>query len=236
MERLDKILAHMNYGSRKQVKEYIRKGYIMVNGETIYNDDFKVNPIEDEIIFDGQTLEYSEYVYIMLNKPKDVISATYDPRYKTVIDLVPQYAKMNIFPVGRLDIDTEGLLILTNDGQLAHELLSPKYHVWKKYLATFTGEFKDEYFKKFEDGITLDDGYLCRSAKVEKLSENQAYVYIHEGKYHQVKRMFEALDMKVVELSRVQFKDIVIDKNLALGEYRLLTEEEINSLKNKVER
>lgn len=233
MERLDKILAHMNYGSRKQVKEYIRKGYIMVNGEVIKNDDFKVNPLEDEIIFDGDTLNYTKHVYIMLNKPKDVVSATYDPRYKTVVDLVFEYQKMGIFPVGRLDIDTEGLLILTNDGALAHELLSPKYHVWKKYLAKFSGEFKESYYKNFHDGITLDDGYLCKEAKVELIDDNHACVYIHEGKYHQVKRMFEALNMKVIELKRVQFKNLMLDPNLGLGEYRLLTEEEIADLKNK---
>ena len=133
MERLDKILAHMNYGSRKQVKEYIRKGYFMVNGEVVYDDDFKVSPLDDEITFDGESINYESLVYIMLNKPQDVISATFDPRYKTVIDLMPEYAKMGVFPVGRLDIDTEGLLIISNDGHLAHKLLSPKYHVTKKY-------------------------------------------------------------------------------------------------------
>lgn len=231
MERLDKILSHLNYGSRKEVKEYIRKGYFMVNGETIYKDDFKVNPIDDEITFDGGVVEYSEFVYIMLNKPEDVISATFDPRYKTVIDLMPEYAKMSVFPVGRLDIDTEGLLIITNDGALAHRLLSPKYHVWKKYYLTFDGIYRDEYQKAFEDGITLDDGYKTLPARFELISANEAYIYIHEGKYHQVKRMLEALGMKVTYLKRVGFGDILLDESLAKGEYRPLTEEEIAILK-----
>lgn len=200
MERLDKILSHLNYGSRKEVKEYIRKGYFMVNGETIYKDDFKVSPLDDEITFDGGVIEYNEFVYIMLNKPKDVISATFDPRYKTVIDLMPEYAKMSVFPVGRLDIDTEGLLIITNQ-------------------------------HNFEEGIILDDGYKTLPACFEIIKENEAYIYIHEGKYHQVKRMLEALNMKVTYLKRVGFGDITLDNTLNLGQYRLLTKEEIDILK-----
>lgn len=231
MERLDKILAHMNYGSRKEVKEYIRKGYFMVNGEIITNDDFKVNPIDDEITFDGGKVDYQEFIYIMLNKPQDVISATFDPRYKTVIDLMPEYSKMNIFPVGRLDIDTEGLLLITNDGHLAHKLLSPKYHVWKKYYLKFEGIFKEEFFKEFEKGIILDDGYQTLPSKFELINNNEAYIYIHEGKYHQVKRMLEALNMKVTYLKRVEFGSLVLDDTLKLSEYRILTKEEINLLK-----
>lgn len=231
MESLDKILSHLNYGSRKEVKEYIRKGYFMVNGETIYKDDFKVSPLDDEITFDGGVIEYNEFVYIMLNKPKDVISATFDPRYKTVIDLMPEYAKMSVFPVGRLDIDTEGLLIITNDGALAHRLLSPKYHVWKKYYLTFDGIYKEEYQHNFEEGIILDDGYKTLPARFEIIKENEAYIYIHEGKYHQVKRMLEALNMKVTYLKRVGFGDITLDNTLNLGQYRLLTKEEIDILK-----
>lgn len=231
MERLDKILAHLNYGSRKEVKEYIRKGYFMVNGETVYKDDFKVDPIDDEITFDGGVIEYSQFVYIMLNKPKDVISATFDPRYKTVIDLMPEYAKMSIFPVGRLDIDTEGLLIITNDGTLAHRLLSPKYHVWKKYYLTFDGEYKEEFQKCFDEGIVLDDGYKTLPSRFEIIKDNEAYIYIHEGKYHQVKRMLEALGMKVTYLKRVAFGDVTLDESLEKGQYRMLTEDEVLSLK-----
>ncbi len=232
MERLDKILAHMNYGSRKEVKEYIRKGYFMVNGEIITNDDFKVNPIDDEITFDGSTVDYQEFIYIMLNKPQDVISATFDPRYKTVIDLMPEYSKMNIFPVGRLDIDTEGLLLITNDGKLAHKMLSPKYHVWKKYYLKFEGCFKEEYLKEFDSGIILDDGYQTLPSKFELINDNEAYIYIHEGKYHQVKRMMAALNMKVTYLKRVSFGSLNLDDNLELSNYRLLTKDEINKLKD----
>lgn len=230
MTRLDKILSHLGYGSRKEVKEIIRKGYVFVNGIQILNDDYKVNELDDEIILDGEEIRYDEFVYIMLNKPQDVISATYDPRYKTVCDLVPEYQKMGIFPVGRLDIDTEGLLIITNDGELAHKLLSPKYHVFKKYYVEFSGVFQDSYFKSFEKGIILDDGYQTLPAKVEIIDDNHAYVYIREGKYHQVKRMFEALGMKVTYLRRVGFGDIKIDEKLNLGEWRLLTNDELNSL------
>lgn len=231
MTRLDKILSHLGYGSRKEVKEIIRKGYVFVNGIQILNDDYKVNELDDEIILDGEEIRYDEFVYIMLNKPQDVISATYDPRYKTVCDLVPEYQKMGIFPVGRLDIDTEGLLIITNDGELAHKLLSPKYHVFKKYYVEFSGEFKDSYFKSFEKGIILDDGYQTLPAKVEIIDDNHAYVYIREGKYHQVKRMFDSLSMHVEYLRRVAFGDIEIDENLQLGEWRKLTLDELNSLK-----
>lgn len=233
MERLDKILAHLNYGSRKQVKEYIRKGYFMVNGETIYDDDFKVNPVDDEITFDGMTIEYSDQVYFMLNKPQDVVSATWDTRYKTVVDLLEEHAKQGIFPVGRLDIDTTGLLIMTNDGKLAHRLLSPKYHVWKTYEASFSGEFKEEYYEKFTKGITLDDGYLCLPAKVKLISDNIAHISIHEGKYHQVKRMFGALNMEVLTLKRISFGPLVLDENLELGSYRPLTDAEISLLQNE---
>lgn len=231
MIRLDKMLSHMGYGSRKEVKELIRKGYVVVNGEIIKNDDFKVNEEEDEIVLDGLELNYESLVYLMLNKPDGVVSATYDPRYETVVDLCSEYAKMNIFPVGRLDIDTEGLLLMTNDGELAHKLLSPKYHVDKTYYVEFEGEFKEEFYKFFEEGIVIDDGYKCLPAKCEYLGDNKAHLTIHEGKFHQVKRMFESLGMKVIYLRRISFGTLKIDENLELGEYRKLTEIELNSLK-----
>ena len=234
MIRLDKMLSHLGYGSRKEVKEIIRHGWVYVNGEQIKDDDFKVSEVDDEIIVDGDKIDYEEYIYIMLNKPQGVISATYDPRYETVIDLIPEYRKMNIFPVGRLDIDTEGLLIITNDGELAHKLLSPKYHVFKKYYVEFSGAFKEEYYKSFESGIILDDGYVTLPGKIEVIDDNKAHVYIREGKYHQVKRMFEALDMHVDYLKRIPFGDINLDKNLKLGEWRMLENDELNSLKSSV--
>jgi len=231
MIRLDKALSHMGLGSRKEVKNYIRKGYIVVNGEVVYDDDFKINPDEDEIIIDGESFKYDEYVYIMLNKPAGVISATFDNRYETVVDLCNEYRKYNIFPVGRLDIDTEGLLILTNDGELAHKLLSPKYHVYKKYYVKFDGVFKEEYLKDFENGIVIDDGYKCLPARAEIISNDECYIYIREGKFHQVKRMMQSLGMEVTYLERVSFGEISLDTDLARGNYRLLTKEELESLK-----
>lgn len=234
MMRLDKLLSNLNYGSRKEVKQYIRKGYVMVNGEEVYDDDFKVDEVNDEITFGDFKVNYEQFIYLMLNKPKDYVSATVDPRYPTVIELAPlEYQKMGIFPVGRLDVDTEGLLILTNDGVLAHKLLSPKFHVDKKYYVEFEGTFKDDYFNAFIEGITLDDGYLCMSAKCELIDDNKAYLTIKEGKYHQVKRMFEALNMKVTYLKRVSFKTIKLDENLPLGSVRCLTKEEIEELKDE---
>jgi 16S rRNA pseudouridine516 synthase len=235
MIRLDKALSHMGLGSRKEVKEYIRKGYIVVNGEVIKSDDFKINPDEDEIIIDGETFKYDEYVYLMLNKPQGVISATMDSRYETVVDLCAEYRKYNIFPVGRLDIDTTGLLILTNDGELAHKLLSPKYHVFKKYYVKFKGVFKDSYINDFKEGIVIDGGYKCMPSKVEKISSDEAYVWIREGKFHQVKRMFQSLNMEVVELERVSFGKIDLDSSLERGSYRKLTEDELNLLKSELE-
>ncbi len=234
MIRLDKALSHMGLGSRKEVKEYIRKGYIVVNGEVIKSDDFKINPDEDEIIIDGESFKYDEYVYLMLNKPEGVISATEDTRYETVVDLCSEYRKYGIFPVGRLDIDTTGLLILTNDGELAHKLLSPKYHVFKKYYVKFKGVFKDSYVDDFSRGIVLEDGYKCMPAKVELIRESEAYVWIREGKFHQVKRMFLSLNMEVVGLERVSFGKIDLDNTLLSGQYRKLSEEEIDLLKSEL--
>lgn len=233
MVRLDKILSHMGYGSRKEVKELIRKGYVIVNGEIIKNDDFKVDENIDEIFLDGLELNYESLVYIMLNKPSGVVSATFDPRYETVVDICSEYEKMNIFPVGRLDIDTEGLLLLTNDGALAHNLLSPKKHVDKVYYVEFSGEYKEEFNLRFEEGITIDDGYKCLPGKIEYLGNKKALVTIHEGKYHQVKRMFEALGLHVEYLKRISFGNLELDAKLALGEYRKLTSNELNSLKGE---
>ncbi len=232
MERLDKVLAHLNYGSRKEVKALIRKGYVRVNGEVVLSDDIKVDTENDEINIFDESVKYDKFVYLMLNKPEGYISATYDPRQKTVLDLMPEYSKMKIFPVGRLDIDTEGLLILTNDGHLSYNLLAPKKHVNKKYYVEFSGEFKEEYHKKFEEGLDLGD-FVTKSASVELINDNSCYINISEGKFHQVKRMFEALDMKVTYLKRVEFKNLKLDESLALGEYRELTVSEIEDLKNE---
>ena len=229
--RLDKMLAHLGYGSRKDVKRIIRKGEVLVNGEVCKDDDFKVDSDIDEVVVFDESVSYSEFVYIMLNKPSGVVSATFDNFKQTVIDLVSEYEKQKIFPVGRLDIDTEGLLLITNDGMLCHNLLSPKYHVDKKYYVEFSGQFKQEYYEAFEKGITLDDGYVTLPGQIKLIDSNKAEVIIHEGKFHQVKRMFLALNMEVTYLKRISFGSLVLDESLKLGEYRLLTEKEIEDLK-----
>ena len=229
--RLDKMLAHLGYGSRKDVKRIIRKGEVLVNGEVCKDDDFKVDSDIDEVVVFDESVSYSEFVYIMLNKQSGVVSATFDNFKQTVIDLVSEYEKQKVFPVGRLDIDTEGLLLITNDGMLCHNLLAPKSHVDKKYYVEFSGQFKQEYYEAFEKGITLDDGYVTLPGQIKLIDSNKAEVIIHEGKFHQVKRMFLALNMEVTYLKRISFGSLVLDESLKLGEYRLLTEKEIEDLK-----
>ena len=231
MMRLDKMLAHMNYGTRKEVKELIRKGYVLVNGEVITDDDFKVDEINDEVIIADEKVQYKDKVYIMLNKPDGYISATYDSKDPTVIDLIDEYNYMDIFPVGRLDKDTHGLLLITNDGDLAHNLLSPKKHVDKKYFLKYEGIITEKGIKAFEEGIILDDGYKTMPAKLIDLGNHEAHVIIKEGKFHQVKIMMEKINCKVTYLQRVEFGSLKLDEKLEEGKYRLLTEEELNSLR-----
>ncbi len=233
MIRLDKMLAHSGYGTRKEVKEFIRKGNVIVNGEIILNDDFKVNEKEDEIIIADETIEYEDKVYLMLNKPDGYITATIDDKNPTVLDLIYGYDYCNLFPVGRLDKDTEGLILLTNDGKLAHRLLSPKYHVNKVYFVRYEGKLTDEAIDRIISGIELEDQTKCLPAEIEILKDNEVLLTIQEGKYHQVKRMFERVNCKVIYLKRIQFGDLKLDDKLEIGKFRELTEEEINKLKNK---
>ena len=225
MMRLDKMLAHLGYGTRKEVKELIRKGYVSVDGEIIKSDDTKVDENSEVIIFDEE-VKYDKYIYLMLNKPDGYISATYDNNLPTVLDLIYGYESRNLFPVGRLDIDTYGLLILTNDGNLAHRLLSPKYHVDKKYYVKYDGVYNGNVPKIFEKGIPLDD-FVCKPAKYEDLGNNEAYVTISEGKFHQVKRMMEYVGLTVTYLERIEFGPLKLDTNLKRGEFRRLTDEEV---------
>ena len=229
--RLDKMLAHLGYGSRKEVKEYIRKGYVMVNGETITNDDYKVDEESDEIVFLDQELHYEKMLYFILNKPDGYVSATYDSKDPIVLDLIDGHENRGLFPVGRLDKDTTGLLLISNDGKLAHKLLSPNKHVDKFYELTFSGTFKPAYHKYFNEGITLDDGYKCMPATFELLGDNHGLITIKEGKYHQVKRMMQALNMEVLTLKRVSFGPLTLPDDLNLGEYRELTESELELLR-----
>ena len=231
MMRLDKLLAHMDYGSRKEVKELIRKGYVLVNGNVIKDDDFKVDEFNDEINILDSEIKYEEFIYIMLNKPEGYVSATYDYSKPIVLDLIDDYKKRKLFPVGRLDIDTHGLLLITNDGNLAHRMLSPKSHVDKKYYLKYDGKYNESFIQKFKDGITLDDGYKCMPAEFIDLGDNEAYIIIREGKFHQVKRMMEAVGCNVTFLKRISFGNLVLDESLKEGKWRHLTNEEIDSLK-----
>ncbi len=230
MIRLDKMLSHMGYGTRKEVKELIRKGFVSVDGETIKSDDYKVDENSEVIICD-EKVNYEEYVYLMLNKPDGYISATYDNNLPTVLDLIYGYESRNLFPVGRLDIDTYGLLILTNDGMLAHKVLSPKYHVAKKYYLKYDGIYNDSFIDTFKKGIKIDD-YITKPAIFENLGNNEAYITISEGKFHQIKRMMEYVGCEVTYLERIEFGGIKLDNSLKRGEFRPLSKEEIDILKN----
>lgn len=236
MERLDKVLANLGYGSRKEIKQAIKKGLIEVNGELVKDNGMQVDPEVDKIVVNGEEIFYRKYIYLMMNKPDGVVSATVDNRDETVIDLLEvEHQVFNPFPVGRLDKDTVGLLLLTNDGELNHRLISPKWKVDKVYYAKIDKKVTEADIKKFKDGITLDDGYVCKEAKLEILEAtedgSEVMITIQEGKYHQVKRMFEAVGKTVVYLQRVEFGTLKLDEDLEEGEYRELTEEEINILK-----
>lgn len=231
--RLDKLLSHSGYGTRKEVKKIIRNGYVDINGETIRKSDYQIDPDKDEIMVDGEILNYQEKVYYMLNKPAGYVSATEDLYYPTVIDLIDDY-RTNLFPVGRLDIDSEGLLLITNDGKLAHDLTSPRKNCQKVYYCIIEGVLTEEIISLFQEGITIDTGYTCKSALLKILTvtdeKSEAEVTISEGKYHQVKKMFEAVGMKVSYLKRIQIKNLRLDPNLKKGEYKLLNDIELNSL------
>lgn len=228
--RLDKLIAHSGYGSRKEVKELIRKGYVLVNGEIITDDDFKVDEEKDIISIADNTITYESKIYIMLNKPDGYISATYDRYDPIVLDLIDGYQNRRLFSVGRLDKDTVGLLLITNDGSLAHKLLSPKSHVDKIYYLKYDGLFTKKAHELFETGVILDDGYKCMPAKFIELGENEGNIIIKEGKFHQVKRMMQAVGCEVTYLKRIEFGGIKLDETLKEGEYRHLTNEELNIL------
>lgn len=236
-ERLDKILSNMGYGSRKDIKKIIKEGRVQVNDKIVKNNSMKIDPYKDKVTLDGIKVDYRKYIYLMLNKPKDVVSSTDDPINRTVLDLIDEeYLIFNPFPAGRLDKDTEGLLLLTNDGKLAHELLSPKKGVDKTYYVEVDGFVEEDHKDQFKDGILLDDGYKTLPAKLEILESNvfsKVKLAIKEGKFHQVKRMFQAIDMEVIYLKRISMGNLKLDENLNPGEYRELTDEEIILLKEK---
>ncbi|MEC1071212.1 pseudouridine synthase [Priestia megaterium] len=234
--RLDKLLSTVGYGSRKEVKGLLKTGAVKVDGTAVKDAKVHVNPDEQEITVHGEAVSYREFVYFMLHKPQGVISATEDSLHETVLDLLElDDAVYDPFPVGRLDKDTEGLLLLTNDGQLAHQLLSPKKHVPKTYFAKINAPVTEEDAEVFRQGVTLDDGYVTKSAELKILTsgvESEIELTIVEGKFHQVKRMFEARGKKVTYLKRLSMGALLLDESLDLGEYRELTEEELALLQN----
>lgn len=233
--RLDKFLSNMGLGTRSEIKKQITRGHVMVDGCCVKKVGQNINPDTESVTLNNHLVIYEPFVYIMLNKPAGVVSATKDNQHKTVIDLVKGvYGNREIFPVGRLDIDTEGLLLLTNDGDFNHTLMAPKKHVEKTYYADIDGEVTLETVDQFLKGIVLNDGYNCKPAKLEIISsgeESEIYLTITEGKFHQVKRMFESVDMEVEYLKRVRIGNLPLDETLGLGDFRALTEEERKKIK-----
>lgn len=232
--RLDKLLTELSMGTRSEVKGIIKKGKVTVNGNICKVPETKINTRSDVVALNDQVLLYSEFEYYMLNKPAGVISATTDNHCETVIDLIEDSNRKDLFPVGRLDKDTEGLLLITNDGELAHNLLSPKKHVDKIYYAKVKGLVTNDDRVKFMDGLQVDEEFLAMPAKLEILAAgeiSEIHLTIREGKFHQVKRMFEAVDKEVIYLKRISMGSLVLDEALRPGEYRTLTKEELDALK-----
>ena len=235
--RVDKLLSNVGVASRAELKKYCKQGLISVNGKVINNPGVQVDSESDDIRFNGEKIVYREFVYIMLNKPDGYISATFDKYDPIVLDLIDQsYLVFEPFPVGRLDKDTEGLLVLTNDGHLAHRVLSPKKHVPKTYYAKIQGKVTEEDILAFEKGVILDDGYETMPSQLKILKSDdmsEIELTIHEGKFHQVKRMFESVGKKVVYLKRLSMGKLKLDESLKLGEYRELTEEEVKLIEER---
>ena len=234
-QRLDKIIASTGKWSRREVKSLIRHGQVLVDGLPAAGPEEKADPETAEIVVNGERLTYQRYTWIMLNKPAGYLSATEDGRGETVLDLLPQeLRRQGLFPVGRLDKDTEGLLLLTNEGGLAHDLLSPRHHVDKVYYVRVAGRLTEEDCRAFEAGMTLDDGLVCQSAALEILTageESEAHVTLREGKFHQVKRMLAFRGKPVLYLERVKMGNLPLDPDLPRGEFRFLKEAEVEDLR-----
>lgn len=244
--RLDKYLSNAGCGTRSEVKQMLKKGLVTVNGLPVSKPEMKIDGDADQIVCKGQAVNLVQYRYFMLHKPAGYLSATEDRHQPVVLDLIKEIKKEELFPVGRLDIDTEGLLLLTNDGALAHELLSPKKHVDKTYFAKIMGQVTEADREKFAEGLDIGEKNLTMPAKLvikkvyrESCPEtvySEIEVTIQEGKFHQVKRMFEAVGKRVVYLKRLSMGTLRLDDALKLGEYRSLTEEEIEGLKKHAEK
>ncbi|WP_147805161.1 pseudouridine synthase [Alkalicoccus halolimnae] len=230
--RADKLLSHLGYGSRKEVKKFLKQGALKVNGEAVKDGKAQVDTDVQEVEVFGEPVVYRDYIYLMMHKPAGLISATEDENEETVVDLLePEDALFEPFPVGRLDKDTTGLLLLTNDGKLAHRLTSPKHKADKEYVVTLAEPLSDSAVQQLEAGVTLDDGYTTKPARIAATdAASVVFITIQEGKYHQIKRMMAAVGNRVKELERVRMGTLILDEDLNPGEYRELTEVELNQL------
>ena len=233
MIRLDKYLADMGIGTRTEVKKLIRQGKVKIDDTIVKSPEQKIDTGTQKVFCEGQEVGYKKYEYYMLNKPAGYVSATTDAKDKTVLDLITAKKRKDLFPVGRLDKDTEGLLLITNDGDLAHRLLAPKKHVDKLYYAKVDGVVTEEDRQAFADGVNIGEDEMTRPAVLEILKSDEVseiHLTVQEGKFHQVKRIFEAVGKKVIYLKRISMGTLQLDENLKLGEYRPLTEEELEHL------
>ena len=230
--RIDKFLSNMGIATRTESSKAARGGLILVNGAPVKKADVHIDPEKDVIVYCGRKIEYRKYTYILMNKPDGVVSATEDGRDKTVIDLLPEeLQKLNLFPCGRLDKHTLGLVMLTDDGDLAHRLLSPKHHVKKKYYFESKIPLTNDEIEYLEKGATLEDGYITKPSQIELFDDKKSgYITLVEGKYHQIKRMLESVNNKITYLERVTFGPLCLDEKLGRGEWRFLSKEEIEML------
>lgn len=227
MERLDKFLSAQTTLSRRDATSAVRRGRVTVDGVTVRDPSAKIDPTKASVTWNGQALTYHRYIYIMMNKPAGILCVSRDPKANTVVDLVDdEWRARGLFPAGRLDKDTTGMVLLTDDGDYAHRMLAPKKHVPKRYLVTLYKPVDDETCQAFANGMTLENGDVCKPAVCEPLDGDQAIVTLHEGKYHQIKRMFAACGNHVVALHRLSMGGLELDKSLASGESKLLTETE----------
>lgn len=233
MERIDKIISEQTYYTRKEIKKLISKGIVYVNGEQVKKPETKYDETNISININGEEIEVKKHVYLLLNKPKGYVSTTEDDSQNTVLDLVPEkYKNRNIFPAGRLDKDTTGLMLITDDGEFAHNILSPRKHVKKEYEVTLDIPVTEDVVKGFKEGVNLNDGE-CKSAVLEITGEYTAKVTITEGRYHQIKRMFGCYGAKVIELNRICMGNLYLPKELKLGEVKEATQKELEEIQGR---
>ena len=233
MIRLDKFLCEMEIGTRSQVKEMIKKGLVTVDGEVIKKADFKFEESKAKVFVKDKEISYQKFYYYMLHKPAGVVSATVDNHDRTVMELLKDAPGKDLFPVGRLDKDTEGLLLITNDGELSHNLLSPKKHVDKTYLVETRENITKKMMQELEEGVDIGEDKPTMPAKVKLVEDKKMELTIREGKFHQVKRMLQAVENEVIYLKRLSMGSLVLDEKLGLGEFRCLTKQEIEDLKER---